>query len=105
MSSAGRPACFAGGESRHHRGYRGLRLFTAESAAHALADAHDLVLTNTEHFGHEHLNLGRILRRRMDNHLALLARICDGGLRFEIELLLTAAGEGAAESVRRGGQL
>ena len=63
------------------------------------------MLPDAQHLGDERLNLGRILRRRMHDHLALLARIRDRRLRFEIKLLLPAAGECAAQSVRRGGEL
>ena len=105
VDDARRPAGFVGHERGHHRRDRGLRFLAAERAAHPLADAHDLVLADAEHLGHDGLNLGRVLRRRVDDHLALLAGIGDRRLRFEIELLLPAAGEHAAEPVRRGGQL
>ena len=71
------------------------------AAAHPLADADDLMLADAEHLGDDDLNLGRILRRRVDDHLALLAGIGDRGLRFEIKLLLAAAVEHAAQPVRR----
>ena len=105
VDDARRAAGFVGHERGHHRGNRGLRFLAAERAAHPLADAHDLVLPDAQHLGHDGLNLGRVLRRGMDDDLPLLARIGDGRLRLQIELLLPTAGEHAAEPVRRGGQV
>ena len=45
-----------------------------------------------------------ILRGGVDDHLAVLAGIGDRGLRLEIELLLAAAVERAAEAVGGGGE-
>ena len=90
-----RPAGFVRDECSQHRGNRGLRFLAAERAAHPLANAHDLVVSHAQHLGHHGLNLGGVLRRRMHDHLPLLARIGDGRLRFQIELLLPAAREHA----------
>ena len=68
VDDAGRAARFAGDERGHHRWNRGLRFLAAERAAHALAHAYHLMLTDAEHFGHERLDLGRVLRGRVHEH-------------------------------------
>ena len=58
----------------HHRRDRGLRFLAAEAAAHALADADHLVLAAAQHLGDDGLDLGRVLRRGVDDDLARFAR-------------------------------
>ena len=58
------------------------------------------MLREAEHLGDDGLHFGRVLRRRVNDHLALLAGIGDRGLRFEIELLLAQVVEHALEPMR-----
>ena len=46
------------------------------------------------------LDLGRVLRRGMDEHVAILERQCEGDLAFEVEMLLPADLHPAFDDVR-----
>ena len=105
VDDAGRAARFASDQRGHHRRDRRLRFLAAKRPAHPFADANNFVLADAEHLGNERLNLGRILRRRMNEHLPLLAGVGNRRLRFEIELLLAARRELATEAIRRRTQL
>jgi len=50
------------------------------------------------------LDLGRVLGRGMDNHVAIILRQGEGGLTFEVEMLLPADIDRPAQSLGGGGQ-
>jgi hypothetical protein len=104
VDNAGGAAGVIRDERGHHRGDRGLRFLAAEAAAHAFADADDFVMADAEHLGDNGLDFGRVLRRGVDDDLALFAGVGKRGLRLEIKLLLAADVERAAEAVGRGGE-
>ena len=82
-------------ESRHHR----LRFFAAEATAHALADADDLAVLQTQNFGDDLLHFGCVLRRRMHRQVIAFTRYCERRLRLEIELFLPTDDECAIQTV------
>ena len=63
----------------------------------------DGVVAQAEHLGDVVLHLGRVLGRGVDVEVAVLAGDGHGDLAFEIEVVLSADGELAAQPVRRGG--
>ena len=82
------PAGFCRHQRRHHGRNAGLRFLAAETAPHPFANADDLVHVQTQRLGHNVLRFGWILRRTVNDNLPLLARICQGRLRFQIKLFL-----------------
>ena len=90
MTRAGRPVLWAT-SAAIIAGIAACVSLPPNAAAHPLADADDFVLAEAEHLGDDGLDLGRVLRGGVDDHLALLAGVGDRGLRLEIKLLLAAA--------------
>ena len=91
-------------QRRDRRPGVGLHFLAAEGAAHAQALHDDRVLRHAEHARDDLLRLGRVLRRRVDEHAAVLVAIRERGVGLEIEVLLPADRELAVEAVRRGAQ-
>ena len=89
-NAAGRSAGF-GGRQRGEQGRdRRLRLLAAETAAHAPDRANDLGQLQLQCVGHDGLDFRRVLRGRLDYYRARFAGNGDGGLRFEVKMLLAA---------------
>ncbi len=73
-------------------------------APHPLAEADHLMHAHAERLGHDVLQLGRVLRRGVDEHLSLLARIGQRRHRLQIEMFLAQIMKHARQSMRRRGQ-
>ena len=86
-------------------GHRGqsvrLELLAAEAAAHPQALHRDLVSGQAEHVRHDVLGLGRVLRAGLHEDLAVLVDQRQRGVGLQVEVLLAADLELAAEPVRR----
>ncbi len=95
-----RPPGLSREERRDAREERHLRFLAAESAAHAPAFDDDVVIGEAERARDEHLHLARMLRRHVDVQAAALAGDRKRDLAFEIEVVLSATGERAGESMR-----
>ena len=96
----GEPRC----KRRRARRMRSLRLLPAEPAAHAPALDGDAVRRHAERARDLELDLGGMLRRAVDQHVAVFLREGVGNLALEIELLLAADAKAALEAVRRRGE-
>ena len=86
----------AGGASEQRRGdrvHRSLRLLAAKATAEAPQLDRDRSVGNVERSGDKMLDLGRVLRRRIQQHLAALPGNGKRDLSLEIEMLLAAAAE------------
>ena len=94
----------ASGEGGAERGHRGqpvrLELLAAEAAAHPQALHGDLVRGQAEHVRHDVLGLGRVLRAGLHEDLAVLVDQGQRGVGLQVEVLLAADFEVAAEPVR-----
>ena len=94
----------APGERGAERGDGGqpvrLELLAAEAAAHPQALHGDLVRGQAEHVRHDVLGLGRVLRAGLDEDLAVLVDQRQRGVGLQVEVLLAADLELAAEPVR-----
>src|SRR6185436_9148204 len=90
-------------ERRERCPLRGLRLFAAEGAAHASHLDRDRGGRLVEHVRDHVLQLARMLRRRIDQHVAF-ARNGEAYLPFKIEMLLPADLERAGELPGARGQ-
>ena len=88
-SFAGRPV-FAATSAAIAGDQRRLALLAAEAAAHAPHLDGDGVVGKAEHLGDGVLDLARMLRRGMDQHVARLAGDGVGDLTFEVEMVLAA---------------
>jgi hypothetical protein len=89
---------------RGHRGERrGLRLFSAEAAAHPRDLDHDLVPADAEHVGDDRLHLGGVLGAAVELERPALFGHRQRHLGLEIEVILPAGADLALElQVRRG---
>ena len=87
-----------GGEQRR------LGLLAAEAAAHPPAMDPDRMGRQAEDPRRHLLHVGRVLRRRVDRDLAVLAGDGQRHLSLEIEVLLPADRERAGQAKRRGGK-
>ena len=96
-----RPAGGTCEQRRCHGIARGLRLLAAEAAAEPAQLHGDVRIRNGERRGDEVLDLGRMLSRRMHEHLAALAGNRERDLAFEVEMLLPAAAQLALDPVLR----
>src|SRR5262249_15865982 len=67
-----------------------LRLLPTEPAAHARRLDCDLISRAIEDMGDDRLDFGGMLRRRGNEDLAIFATLGPGGVRLEIEVLLTS---------------
>ncbi len=95
----------ADGKKRgHHGGLGRLRFFSAEASPHALADRHDLVEPDAEHFGDHRLHFARMLGRGMDGDCLPFAGDGDADLRFQVEMVLPADFENAFNAMIRLGE-
>ncbi len=79
-----------GDDCGHGSGGCGLGFFSAETAAHALAGADNVITGDTEDFGDNALDFGRVLGGGVNLHFAVFPGDGEGGLRFEIKMVLTA---------------
>ncbi len=77
-----------------------LELLAAEAAAHAQALHGDVVRGQAQHVRHDVLGLGRVLGAGLDEDLAALVDQGQRGLGLQVEVLLPADLEFAAEPVR-----
>jgi hypothetical protein len=96
------------GQARDHRAQArragGLGFLAAETAAHAAHVDDDLVHRHVEHFGHQFLHFGGVLRRAVDDHAAVFGGHHRGNLRFQVEVFLAADVQRALDAVFGGGQ-
>ena len=99
-----RAAVLARSHCGDHREPRGLRLLAAEATAHPAALDDDVGIGQAERGAHLMLDIARMLGRRQDQQLPVLARDHAGDLAFEVEVLLAADAQLAAHAMRRGGQ-
>jgi hypothetical protein len=93
------------GQARDHRAQArragGLGFLAAETATHAAHVDDHLVHRHVEHFGHQFLHFGGVLRGAVDDHAAVFGGHHRGNLRFQVEVLLAADVQGALDAVRR----
>ena len=93
-------------QGRHHRAGAGERIalafLAAKAAAHPAGLDADRVHRLADGLGNLVLDLGRVLGRGMDDHIAIVLREDEGGLAFQIEMLLPAHLEPPLKAVRRG---
>ncbi len=100
---------FAGpaGDTRGERGERcplgRLRLFAAETAAHAAHPTGHKRIRHAEHARSYMLHLTRMLGRGVDQNRAVLARDSERDLAFQIKMLLPADVKLSARAQRRRG--
>ena len=99
-----RPPGDARAERRDRGPLRRLRLLAAERAAHAAHFDGDRGVRDVQHLGDQVLHLARMLRRGMDQHVAVLARNGERDLAFEIEVLLPADAQPALHALRARGE-
>ncbi len=96
------------GKARDHRTQArragGLSLLAAETAAHAAHVDDDLVHRHVEHFGHQLLHLGGVLRGAVDDHAAVFGGHHRGNLGFQVEVFLAADMQRALDAMLRGRQ-
>ncbi|MCY1413358.1 hypothetical protein D9M71_287880 [compost metagenome] len=96
------------GQVRDHgaqaRGARGLGFLAAETTPHATHVDHDLVHRDVEHFGHQLLYFGGVLRGAVDDHAAVFGGHDRGNLGFQVEVFLAADVQRALQAVRGRGQ-
>ena len=90
-----------GGKRSEGAGLGGLGFLAAKGAAHAPGLHGDEGVGHGQHHRHHALQQGGVLRRGMDQHFASFARHGEGGLAFEIEMLLPANAQHARELVGR----
>ena len=88
-------------QSSHQRGRRGLSFLAAKPAAHALANAHHLMHSQTQNLRRHVLGFGRVLRRRVDRQMPAFARHDEGALGFKIQMFLPANVQRALACVGR----
>jgi hypothetical protein len=95
----------APGVMGHERGgggiERGLRLLAAKGPAHAPHLDRHIGRRAPEQVRHEMLHLARVLGRRQQMDLAILHRTGQRDLPFEVEMVLPAHGQLAAQAMRR----
>src|SRR5208282_5350053 len=82
----------------------GLALLSAEAAAHPPRLDGDEGVGQAENARDDVLDLGRVLGRAIEGHLARFARHGERHLPFEIEMFLAADAERAVEPARRRGE-
>ena len=90
-----------GGQRRNRRELVGLGFLSAKAAAHAPHLDRHRVRRHAQHKRHHMLHFARMLRRRIDRDLVLLAGDGEGDLRFEIKMILAADFHAAFEAQRR----
>ena len=98
------PAGNARAECRDRGPLRGLRLLAAERAAHAAHLHRHIADRHVEHVGNEMLHLARMLRRGVDQHVAVLTRDGERHLAFEIKVLLPADAQPAFHAIGAFGE-
>src|SRR3989338_7883582 len=101
----GRPAGEVGDHRTQARRACGLGFLAAETATHAAHVDDDLVHRHAEHFSHQLLHFGGVLRRGVDDHAAVFSRHNRGNLGFQVEVFLAADMQAALQAARRSGQL
>ena len=99
-----RPPREPGAQRRDGRVAVRLHLLAAEAAPHPQALHGHLVGGHAEHVRHDVLGLGGVLGAALHEHLPVLVDLGQGALGLEVEVLLPADLELAAEDVRRAGQ-
>jgi hypothetical protein len=92
-AALGRTARHMGRQSREAGPLRGLALLATEGSAHAAALHRHARGRQMEHVRHEMLHLGRMLRRAMQHHAALLLRHGEAHLAFKVEMFLATDAE------------
>ena len=91
------------GEARHHgaqaRRAGGLGFLAAKATAHAAHVHHDLVHRHIQHFGHQLLHFGGVLRGAVDDHAAVFGGHHRRDLGFQIKVFLATDMQGALDTV------
>ena len=98
-----RPPGHARRQRRDHRPLRRLRFLAAEAAAHAPHAAGHERVRHAEDAGNDVLHFARMLRRRIDQHRAVLTRHGKPDLALQIEVLLATDANRPRALPRRGG--
>ncbi len=102
QSHAHRPASFPRAQSGQRRPHIRLRLLAAEGAAHAQTLDRDLAAWDPEHLRGDGLGFAGMLRRGIDGYATRFVQPCDGALRLQIKMLLTADSQLAVKLMRAG---
>jgi len=93
------------GEVRDHRTQArragGLGFLAAKTAAHATHVDDDLVHRHVQHFGHQFLYFGGVLRGAVDDHAAVFGGHYRRNLGFQVEVFLAADMQGALNAILR----
>ena len=97
----GRPPGPGGDQRRDPGEHRRLAFLAAEAAAHPPHLDGDGVVGNAEDLGDGVLDLARMLRRGVDQHVAPLAGDRIGDLTFQVEVILAADDNAAFDPPRR----
>ena len=96
------------GQVRDHRAQarraRGLGFLAAETTAHAAHVDDDFVHRHVQHFGHQFLHFGGVLRRAVDDHAAVFGRHHRRDLGFQVEVFLAADVQRALDAMFGGCQ-
>ena len=96
------------GRARRHGAGDGervaLALLAPEAAAHPAHLDPDCRHRRIQRLGHLVLDLGRMLRRGMDEHAVVILRQRQGGLSLQVEVLLTADLDLAVDGARAAGE-
>ena len=96
------------GEVRDHRAQarraRRLGFLATETTAHAAHVDDDLVHRHVQHFGHQFLHFGGVLRGAVDDHAAVFGGHHRRNLGFQVEVFLAADVQRALDAVLGGGQ-
>src|SRR4029079_16124806 len=96
-----RPPSLVRRQGRQRRPLRRLALLAAEASAHAPDFDRHRVLALAEDMRDDVLDLGRVLRRGMDEHVAVLAGYREGDLALEVKMFLAADAQFADQLLRR----
>ncbi len=99
-----RPSGPRGDKRRHPGDLRRLTLLAAEGTAHPPHLDRHRGVGQVQQMGDAMLHLGRMLRRAVDQHAAVLARDRQRNLPFEIEMVLSPRAEPPGQAMGRGGK-
>ena len=98
-----RPPGNAGPQRGNDRPLRRLRFLAAKATAHATHLASDKRVGHAKHAGHDMLDLGGMLGRRMHQHVIVFARHGKCDLALQIKMLLAADPQNTAQAMLRPG--
>ena len=97
-------SCARGCDGAGHGERVALTFLAAKTPAHAPGLYPYGMHRGAKRLCHLMLNLGRVLGRGMDDHIAIILRQGEGGLTFEVEMLLSADIDRPAQALGGGGQ-